>query len=180
MMMATMPYSSCGTGLNGIWMRMTAMSKMSMVTDTGQRNHFCSTSGGMSMPPVEAPARMTMPIKAPTPMAAKTVFRKRSSVSTRPWSIVSARPRKMGLRMLLASVLRAKARPSTTQPQTSMTKLNASRKPETESPVRRPKASATPVAPPATRPAGSRKRATVREYPALPKTTAAALSSCRL
>ena len=30
-----------------------------------------------------------------------------------------------------------------------------------------------------TRPAGSRKRATVREYPALPKTTAAALSSRR-
>lgn len=60
--------------------------------------------------------------------------------------------------MLLASVLRAKARPSTTQPQTSMAKLNARRKPETESPVRRPKASATPGGTPGHKARGLQKK----------------------
>lgn len=73
-----------------------------------------------------------------------------------------------------------KARPSTTQPQTSMTKLNASRKPETESPVRRPKASATPGGTPGHKARGLQKKGYCQGVPALPKTTAAALSSCRL
>ena len=75
--------------------------------------------------------------------------------------------------MLLARVFSAKARPSTTQPQTSMAMLKASRKPETDRPVRRPKASAMPVAPPVMSPAGSRNSATASEYSALPNTMAA-------
>ena len=91
---------------------------------------------------------MTMPSATPMPRPAKTVQRKMSSVSTRPFAIPSNRARKAGLRTLLASVLRAKARPRTTQPQTSMARLMKSSSPETDRPVNRPMASAMPVAPP--------------------------------
>ena len=137
------------------------MSKTIIVRDTGRRNHFWSTSGGMSMPPVEAPARMTSPSATPMPSPAKTVHRKMSSVRTRSARSRSHSARKTGLRMLLASVFSAKARPRTAQPHTSMARLNTSRKPETDRPVSRPKASAMPVAPPVTSPAGSRNKATV-------------------
>ena len=159
----TMPYSTCGIGLNTACISRTMMSKASMVADTGSLNHLLSTSGGMSRPPVDAPERMTMPSETPMPRPAKTVQRKMSSVSTRPFAIPSNRARKAGLRTLLASVLRAKARPRTTQPQTSMAMLMKNSSPETDRPVNRPMASAMPVAPPVMRPAGSRNRATASE-----------------
>ena len=147
--------------------------------DTGQRNHFCSTSGGISMPPVEAPARMTMPSATPMPRPEKMVQRKISSVSTRPSSSRSNSSRKAGLSTLLARVFSANFLPSTAQPHTSMDMLKRKRKPETESPVSRPKASAMPVAPPVMSPAGSRNRATASEYSALPRMIARLFSkSC--
>ena len=81
----TMPYSTCGIGLNTACISRTMMSKASMVADTGSLNHLLSTSGGMSRPPVDAPERMTMPSETPMPRPAKTVQRKMSSVSTRPF-----------------------------------------------------------------------------------------------
>ena len=61
----TMPYSTCGIGLNTACISRTMMSKASMVADTGSLNHLLSTSGGMSRPPVDAPERMTMPSETP-------------------------------------------------------------------------------------------------------------------
>ena len=139
-----------------------------MVADTGRWNHLLSTSGGMSMPPVEAPARMVMPSEMPTPRPAKMVLSTRSSVSTKSANTRSHRARNSGLRMVLAMVVRAKRLPSTIQPSTSMLMLMANSTPDTGRPSTRLTPSAMPVAPPVISPDGTRNSTTVSAYSALP------------
>ena len=49
-------------------------------TDTGIPNFLFNTSGGMSMPPVEAPARITIPMAEPIIRPPKIVERATSFV----------------------------------------------------------------------------------------------------
>ena len=150
-----------------------------MLAATGMRKYFCSTSGGMSMPPVEPPTRITMPSAPPMPSPAKMVHRNRSSVRTYPANSRSHTARVRGDKKVLARVERAKRRPSSTQPASSMATLTASSTPDTGTPVRRLAARAMPVAPPVMRPEGIRKRTTVREYSALPASRARAVRARR-
>ena len=66
-MTITMPYRHCCSGLNAACTARMIRSNTIMVADTGRWNHLLSTSGGMSMPPVEAPARMVMRSEVRTP-----------------------------------------------------------------------------------------------------------------
>ena len=113
------------------------------------------------MPPVEAPARMVMPSEMPTPKPAKMVLSTRSSVSTKPANTRSHKARNMGLRMVLATVVTAKRRPSTIQPSTSMVMLITNSTPDTGRPTALFTASAMPVAPPVISPEGTRNSTTV-------------------
>ena len=120
------------------------------------------------MPPVEAPARMVMPSEMPTPRPAKMVFRTRSSVRTKSPTTCSHSARNVGLRMVLAMVVRANRRPNTIQPSTSILMLMTNSTPDTGSPSARLTPSAMPVAPPVMRPDGTRNSTTVSAYSALP------------
>ena len=53
-----------------------------MLTETGMPSRFLNTSGGMSIPPVEAPARITMPREKPIISPAKIAHSMGSSVNT--------------------------------------------------------------------------------------------------
>ena len=178
MMAITTPYRDCRTGLKAACAARMIKSKVIMVLDTGRWNHLFSTSGGISMPPVEAPARMVMPSEMPMPKPANTVFSTRSSVSTRLPSSRSHSAIKKGLSTVLAMVFRAKRLPSTHQPSSSMTTLTTNSTADTGSPVTLLNASAIPVAPPVMRPEGIRNNTTVSAYIALPTTMDSALKSC--
>ena len=54
-----------------------------MDTDTGNLKRFCRTSGGMSMPPVEAPERITNPRANPIMIPAKMAQSMGSVVNTK-------------------------------------------------------------------------------------------------
>ena len=108
-----------------------SMSKTIIVADTGRWKNLFSTSGGISMPPVEAPVRMVMPSEMPTPKPAKMVFSTRSSVRTKSPTTCSHNARNTGLRMVLAMVVMAKRLPSTAQPSASMVILMTNSTPDT-------------------------------------------------
>ena len=164
----TMPYRHCCSGLNAACRQRMSISNTSILADTGMWKYLFSTSGGMSMPPVDAPARMVMPSEMPTPRPAKMVLSTRSSVSTKPVNTRSHRARNRGLSTVLAMVVMAKRRPSSTQPTVSMVMLMTNSTPDTGSPNARLMPSAMPVAPPVIRPDGTRNSTTVSAYSALP------------
>ena len=164
----TTPYRDCRRGLNIACITRITRSIAIMVAETGRRNHLFSTSGGISMPPVEAPARMVMPSETPMPKPAKTVLSTRSSVSPPLPMTCSHRARNTGLRMVLATVLRANFRPSTAQPSSSIATLMTNSTEEVRSPLSRVTARAIPVAPPVIKPEGIRNNTTVNAYRALP------------
>ena len=76
------PYRILSLSPKVIWAISTMKSITYMVTDTGIPNLFFSTSGGISIPPVEAPARITMPRANPIITPEKTAHRMGSSVKT--------------------------------------------------------------------------------------------------
>ena len=80
----------------------------------------------------------------------------------------SHRARNRGLSTVLAMVVMAKRRPSSTQPTVSMVMLMTNSTPDTGSPNARLMPSAMPVAPPVIRPDGTRNSTTVSAYSALP------------
>ena len=55
--------------------------KTYIAADTGTPKYLFTTSGGISIPPVEAPALTTIPRERPIRRPAKNVFRKISSVT---------------------------------------------------------------------------------------------------
>ena len=167
-MTITMPYRHCCSGLNAACRQRMSISNTSMLADTGMWKNLLSTSGGMSMPPVEVPARRVIPSEMPTPRPAKMVLSTRSSVSTKSANTRSHRARNRGLSTVLAMVVMAKRRPSSTQPSASMVILMTNNTPDTGRPVVLLNASAMPVAPPVIRPEGTRNSTTVSAYSALP------------
>ena len=104
----------------------------------------------------------------PTPKPAKMVLSTISFVSTKSANTRSHRARNMGLSTVLAMVVMAKRRPSSTQPTASMVILMTNSTPDTGSPNARLTPSAMPVAPPVIRPEGTRNSTTVSAYSALP------------
>ena len=80
-MISRMPYRRSSRVLYIIWASRMQKSKVHRLADTGIRKNFFRISGGMSMPPVEAPPRMTIPRDRPMPIPAKSTFSRALSVT---------------------------------------------------------------------------------------------------
>ena len=125
----------------------------------------------MSIPPVDAPARITIPKEPPMPSPEKMVHKNRSCVSTRSPKIFSKNPRAIGYTKVLTTVVRANFRPMTFQPIRSIATLNISTKVATGTPKVRFNARPIPVVPPVSSPAGIKNSFTASAYSIFPSTT---------
>ena len=117
----------------------------------------------MSMPPVDAPARMTSPIEAPSPSPPNTAQSIGSRVSTTPSSSFSNSASVVGQRKVHRSVESANSRPSSHSASRNSKLLNSSMKVAAGKPVIFSTAREMPVVPPVSRPPGRRNSCTDSE-----------------
>ncbi len=139
------------------------MSKAHNVAETGVPKYLFMISGGISMPPVDAPVLITSPRLAPIIIPPKMVHRNRSSVLGIYTAHCSAICKKTGKTMVDRSVFAAKDLPSIFQPIKNkivfkIPTTTAGEKPNTF-PANRPR----PVEPPIMSPAGSINIAIAKE-----------------
>ena len=104
--------------------------------DTGIPMYFCSSSGGMSIPPVLEPALTTIAIEAPTQMPPKSAHISRSSHNTKSPTISCIAARKTGYTKVLTSVVAAKVLPRQTSPSRNIAMLNTAVNTGMDRPVR--------------------------------------------
>ena len=95
-------------------------SKKYILAETGIRKSFFRTRGGISIPPVEAPERITIPKEIPMPRPEKMVQSKMSVVRIQFPSSLSQISREAGYKNVLANVVSAKDFPSTIHPSKSI------------------------------------------------------------